>query len=294
MKTEIFAIFIIFFLILVIPTSYAQEDAKAKQKSVEVTISDTGNIHVKHVIFPSDSEAKLKLLDGTVKNLTITNEIGLPLMILGDGDELSVLPSENYSIVKYDLEDAVLLKDNVWTLNFFYLETTTFFPPKEADLIFVNNRPVYMGDKDAFACHGCQMILEYSIDEPKNYESVKWENKEFLVEIRSQSNIDNFIFDQSSKSITFDVSEKDRFVTTIIPLELLWGPYAVFLGDEKILFHDYINNGTHVWLNIKPNASGEISVIGTTVVPEFPIIAPLAMGFLIILVVPLIRKVNLH
>ena len=45
---------------------------------------------------------------------------------------------------------------------------------------------------------------------------------------------------------------------------------------------------------MKPDSSGEISIIGTTVIPEFPIIAPLAIGFLIILAMPLMRKFNLH
>ena len=82
------------------------------------------------------------------------------------------------------------------------------------------------------------MILEYSINDPKIFKNVKWEDKEFVVEINSHSNIDNFIFDQPTKSITFDVSKENKFVTTIIPLELLWEPYTVvLLDDEKILFH---------------------------------------------------------
>ena len=124
---------------------------------------------------------------------------------------------------------------------------------------------------------GCQMVLEYSINEPKIFKNVKWEDKEFAVEIRSHSNIDNFIFDQPTKSIIFDISKDTRYVTAIIPLELLWEPYLVFLDDEKIDQHKFNNNGTHVWLNMKPETSGEIIIVGTTVIPEFPTIAPLAM-----------------
>ena len=138
------------------------------------------------------------------------------------------------------------------------------------------------------------MVLEYSINEPKIFKNVKWEDKEFVVEIRSYSNIDKFRFDPPPKSITFDVSKENRFVTTIIPLELLWEPYVVFLDDEKIHLNKFNNNGTHVWLNIKPETTGEITIIGTTVIPEFPIIAPLAIGFLMILTVPLMRKFSLH
>ncbi len=75
---------------------------------------------------------------------------------------------------------------------------------------------------------------------------------------------------------------------------MLWEPYSIFLNDEKIFFREVNNNGTHVWLNMKPEATGEIIIIGTTVIPEFPIIAPLAVGFLMILVVPFMRKFNLH
>jgi hypothetical protein len=99
---------------------------------------------------------------------------------------------------------------------------------------------------------------------------------------------------QPTKEIKFNVNESNQFITTIIPLELLWGPYVVFLDDEKILFQDYKNNGTHIWINMKPDTAGKISIIGTTVVPEFPIIAPLAIGFLMIMIMPFVRKFNLH
>ena len=123
---------------------------------------------------------------------------------------------------------------------------------------------------------------------------VNWEDTEYLVEIKSFADIENFEFNQSAKEISFKINNSNQFVTTVIPLELLWGPYAVFLDDEKIFFQDSMNNGTHVWVNIKPDTSGKITMIGTTVVPEFPIIAPLAIGFLMMMMVPFVRKFNLR
>jgi len=296
---KIFAIFIIISLILVIPSTSAQEiniEEKARQKSVEVIISNTGDIHVKHIVSSSNSPKQIDLIDGTIQNLTITDEEGKEQLVtvIGKKDAVMIFPSETDSVVEYDLEDVLLLKDNVWTLDFLYLETTIFVIPEKLDLIFVNDRPVYMDDKRGFACHGCQMILEYSINEPKNIKQVNWEGKEFLVEIRTFADIESFDFNQPVKKISFKISDDNQFVTAIIPLELLWEPYMVFLDEEKIFFHEYINNGTHVWLNMRPETPGEITIIGTTVVPEFPIIAPLAVGFLMILVVPLIRKFNLR
>ena len=68
---------------------------------------------------------------------------------------------------------------------------------------------------------------------------------------------------------------KKIILTIVIPLELLWEPYTVFLDDEIIRVIPISNNGTHVSeLFMKPELQERL-VIGTTVVPEFPIIAPL-------------------
>ena len=299
MKSKIFAILSIIVLVLVIPSASAQEvniGEKARQKSVEVIISEEGNVHVKHIVSSSNSPKYIDLIEGTIENLTMTNEEGEEQLVtvLGGGDAVMILPSDSDFIVEYDLEDVLLLKDNMWTLNFLYLETTSFIMPEELDLIFVNERPVRIDDKRGILCHGCQMILEYSTNEPKNAIQVNWEDREFLVEIRTFADIENFKFNQLEKKISFQVNDDNQFVTTIIPLELLWEPYMVFLDDEKIFFHKYINNGTHVWLSMRPETSGEITIIGTTVIPEFPIIVPLAIGFLIIVAMPLIKKFNLR
>ena len=297
MKTEILGFLVILSLIVVIPIADAQISIgqKANQKSVEVIINSEGEVHVKHIVHKSSLPTDLELIYGTVSNVSVTNEEGDELLFsMNDDRTLLVQPSNEESIVEYDLEHALIQTNGVWTWSFRYLETTSFYFPDEVKLIFSNERPVYLDEKKGISCHGCQMVLEYSINEPKNFENVTWEDKEFEVEILTHSNIDNFVFDQPTRSISFDVSNENQFVTTIIPLELLWNPYVVFLDDEKIFFHEYNNDGTHVWLSLKPETSGTISIIGTTVIPEFPIIAPLAIGFLMILVLPFTRKFNLH
>ena len=298
MNTKIFGFLIILSIIFVVPIADAQISIgeKAKQKSVEIIINSVGDVHVKHVVRSSNVPTQVELIYGTVSNISLTSENGeeKQLTIIGDNSGVLILPSNVDSIIEYDLDQALNQKDNVWTWDFTYLELTTFIFPEEVNLIFVNENPVILNEKKGIACHGCQMVLEYSINEPKIFKNVKWEDREFVVEIRSYSNIDNFVFDQPTKSITFDVSQENRFVTTVIPLELLWEPYVVFLDDEKIHQNKFNNNGTHVWLNIKPETTGEITIIGTTVIPEFPIIAPLAIGFLMILTVPLMRKFSLH
>ena len=265
--------FIILVFIIVIPTVNAQEISigeKAVQRSVNVVINSANEIHVKHVIASSSSLKQVELIKGTITNLAVSDEGGKEKQfgVIGDNDSIMIYPSQEDTIIEYDLGDVLFLKDNVWTWDFKYLETTSFIVPKEVDLIFVNEKPVYLDEKKGIACHGCQMILEYAIDEPKILENVKLDNKEFLIEIRTFAEINQFNFNQLTKSISFEVNGENQFVTTIIPLELLSKPYNVFLEGEKIFFHSYIDNGTHVWLNIRPDNSGIVSIIGTTVMDE--------------------------
>jgi len=107
--------------------------------------------------------------------------------------------------------------------------------------------------------------LEYSLNEPKLYENVKIQDNEYLIEIRTWAKINQFNFDHELGEISFELIGEDAFVTTIIPIDFLSEPYQVFLDGEQILFHDYINNGTHVWLNMKPQNSGNISITGTVI-----------------------------
>ncbi|QUC64665.1 hypothetical protein NsoK4_09670 [Nitrosopumilus sp. K4] len=297
MTRKVFGFFLVLLCLSVIPPAYSQVSVGeyAVQRYVEVVIGLEGEIHVKHILASTGIPKQVELISGTASNVKVSNVDGQEQLfsMLGDYGVL-VMPSNEELVVEYDLDDVLVQKDGLWTWDFRYLQTTSFIFPNEVDLIFSNGKPVYLADKKGIACHGCQMILEYSIDEPTNLENVTWEDKEFHVEMRSHAGLENFVFDQPSKRITFDVNQENRIVTTIIPLELLWGPYEVFLEDEKIFVYDHINNGTHSWVIMKPDISGEVSIIGTTVVPEFPIIAPLAIGFVMMIILPIIRKVNLH
>ena len=76
--------------------------------------------------------------------------------------------------------------------------------------------------------------------------------------------------------------------------ELLGGPYVILLNDEKITYTKSSSKENYISLSMKPESSGEIIIIGTTVIPEFSMFLPLIMGFLIILTVPFMKKFSLH
>ena len=287
-----------FALIILIssPEVFGQESfQEIEQKSVTITIDNEGNVKVVHELRNSKDPSQLTFVDGVVSNVKFM-KLGIEESVPeAEGmKNIVLLPNQGNLIVTYDLNDVLIEKNSVWTWDFFYPVSTAFIFPEEVDLLFANERPVFLNDKKGIVCHGCQMLLEYSINDLEIFEDIKWEDKEFIVKINSNSNVDRFSFDQPSKSITFNVSEENRFVATIIPLELLWEPYSVFLNDEKIIFQQYFNNGTHVWVSLVPETSGEITIIGTTVVPEFSMMIPLIMGFLVILTLPFMKKFNLR
>ena len=66
------------------------------------------------------------------------------------------------------------------------------------------------------------------------------------------------------------------------------------LEDEQIRYSKSDENENNVLLNIKPETTGQVTIIGTTVIPEFSMFIPLIMGFMIILTVPLMKKFSLR
>ena len=178
-----------------------------------------------------------------------------------------ILPSNEEVTVSYELTDVLVLEDNLWTWNVLYLQSTSFIFPEEADLIFVNNQPVLLGDKPGIMCHGCQMKLEYSLDQKKSIEIIKNQNEEYKIEIITWAETNQFSFD-NDLGFSFDIEGDNDFVTVIIPKNFLIGPYQVLLDNEKIRFQSHIENSTHTWLNFKPESSGEISISGV-IIPDF-------------------------
>ena len=116
----------------------------------------------------------------------------------------------------------------------------------------------------------------------------------FRSEIISDSKIQFFNFNQPEKSISFQINDENKFVTVTMSEELLGGPYVTLLNDEQIKYSKFIRDGSTVILNLKPEIPGQITIIGTTVIPEFSMFIPLIMGFMIILMVPIMRKFTLR
>ena len=288
------------FALIAVPVANAQFGAPAYQKSTHLIIDELNNIEAKHVIGFSNDPVMVNLFEGAItESITVTNEDGkeLEFAIVGMSDygAVTIFSADKNTIIKYNLENMFRQSDNLLTLNIGYPKTFGILFSEKTDQIFLNNQIIQLGDKKGISINGGGYVnVEYYSEMPKIIQEVQWKEDKFNVEIITDSKIDRFNFDQESKSISFQVNEKNKFVTISMEEELLGGPYVILLNDEKIMYTKSSSKENHVSLSMKPESPGEIIIIGTTVIPEFSMFLPLIMGFLIILTVPFMKKFSLH
>ena len=288
------------FALIAVPIASAQLGAPAYQKSTHLIIDELNNIEAKHVIGFSNDPVMINLFEGAIpESITVTNEDGkeLEFAIAGMGayGAVTIFTATENTIIKYNLKDMFWYSDNLLTLNVGYPKTFGILFPEKIDQIFLNDQMIQIGDKKGISINGGGYVnVEYYSEMPKKIQEVQWKEDKFNVEIITDSKINEFNFDQKSKSISFQINEKNKFVTINMEEKLLGGPYVILLNDEQIKYSKYFIKENHISLSMKPESSGEIIIIGTTVIPEFSMFIPLIMGFVIILTVPLMRKVSLH
>lgn len=270
-------------LFLIAGTAFAQEVSfgTPANQAVKITISENGDAHITHTVEKSNQVQQLQAILDDFTNLQITDENGGSPQYGEAGGEkpgFVIFPAEDKVLVEYDLVNAVTEKDGMWTWDYVYLASTAFYLPEKIDLVFVNTNPVNLAGQKGIKCHGCQVKLEYELEKTETTKQVQWEDKKFDVKLITKTDIASFEFDQPNKKLSFDVNEANKYITLIIPLELIWNPYEVFLNGEKILKHEFYSDGKEIWLNIKPNETGTVEIIGVSAVPEFPITVVLILG----------------
>ena len=288
------------FALIAVPVANAQFGAPAYQKSTHLIIDELDNIEAKHVIGFSNDPVMVNLFEGAItESITVTNEDGkeLEFAIVGMSDygAVTIFSADKNTIIKYNLENMFRQSDNLLTLNIGYPKTFGILFSEKTDQIFLNNQIIQLGDKKGISINGGGYVnVDYYSEMPKIIQEVQWKEDKFDVEIITDSEIDEFNFDQESKSISFQVNEKNKFVTISMEEELLGGPYVILLNDEQIKYSKYSIKENHISLSMKPESPGQITIIGTTVIPEFSMFIPLIMGFVIILTVPFMKKFSLH
>jgi hypothetical protein len=269
---------------------YAQEinfGSPAVQE-VSIRISENGNAHVTHEVQQSMQTQQVDFVSDNFTNFTIIDDEGEEPQYAETGGEkpgLVLFPTRDDVIIEYDVEGIMQQKDGLWTLDYLYLAPSAFYLPDGVKLFYVNEKLVQLEDKQGLKCHGCQVTLEYELEPTILTKQVQWQDKKFDVKMITQTEISEVNLDQQQKTISIKVTEKDKYITLIIPRELLWNPYEVFLNEKPILHQEQIDVGNNVWLHIKPNEAGTVDIIGVSVVPEFPFTTILVLSAAMIAVV---------
>ena len=296
------SVFVLIMLVMITPSISAQLSIapQANQKIIEVILDEKGNVKVKHLVFSTANTVTVNLFEGTISNLLVINEEGeeIDTTLVDDGygnKSVMIFPTKQEIIIEYDLEDKLFMNENLANIGINYSEEFSVKFSKKINLIFVNNNPIFLEEKAGINVNGGgKLNLQYHLDVPKIIEIVKWEEDKFPVEIISDSEIKNFNFEQTSKSISFQINKENKFITITMPEILLGGPYVTLLDDEKIEYAKWVDEDENVSITVKPESIGQITIIGTTVIPEFSMFIPLIMGFMIILTVPLMKKFSLR
>ena len=272
MNNQIYLIVLLLALVTVIPTASAQLSlgAEANQKLIEVNLNKSEIVNVKHVIAASSIPVNLNLFDGVIsESITVTNDNGdeKQFGLANDGQvntSITIFPTKSNTIIKYDLEDASTLYENLWTVRVEYSETFSVLFSEEINLFFLNNNIIQLENKKGISVNnGGDVVIQYYNKIPKIIEEVGWGEGKFEVEIITNSKIDKFNVDQESKSISFQVNQKNKFVTVTMEEKLLDSPYIISLNDEKIKYTKSVNKENYVSLSMKPQAVGEIAITGS-------------------------------
>lgn len=241
-------------------------------ETIKVTIDEAGTAHVIHDVnstFAKSQPIQIDLVNGSMANLTVTdaNNSAVEYTTI-QKSPLSIIlsPSQrNMTLIKYDLVNVVKNMDGVWKWNYYEPQDTAFtafYFPSGVDMIWANDRPVYLGNR-GLGQHGNGFVLEYSINEPVTIQNVQTAGKNFAVGVRTTAGVGDYVFDQALNTYSFSVDKANVPVTVIMPQDLLSGPYTVTLNGNATLHQEFHNNATHAWIGFKVAKSGTVRITGT-------------------------------
>ena len=271
-------------------------------EDIKVRIDESGTAHVTHYVKGNSvAPVQAELIKNNVTDLSVTDKNGISVQYSTINnlkkEAVLIFPAQrNITLIKYDLPQVVSLNNGVWKWNYYTPTDTTFtdfYFPKGVDMIWANDRPVYLGEQ-GLRQHGDGMTLEYIINEPVISQNIQWTDKNFIVGIRTLSDVGQYAFDQSIKSYAFDINKANTHVIVVMPQELLWGPYEVKLNGNGTLYTVFHNNGTHVWIGLTPHKTGTIQLTGTTAIPEFPLFIPLVIGISAVIALQFKNRLNFN
>jgi len=260
---------IVFLLIpLALPLSYAE----FSENSLTIAISSTGMVKVIEKISPrvTVSSIHIPVISNKISNILATDEKNTVLSVVQNGNTIRI-DSLGASHVTLTYSVNILEKTSgIWNLAYNGHMVSAIILPPMSNIISVNTVPLDIKNDTVMMPAG-EISLSYTVRTMStNNFAASWNNSNYQVKIITASKVDNFAFVQNSKTVSFTV-DNNAPILVILSKSLLGGPYGIQLNDHPIEFKNYYQNSTHSWLKIDPTSSGSIKIIGTTVIPEFPV-----------------------
>ena len=124
-------------------------------------------------------------------------------------------------------------------------------------------------------------------------------SKFFDVEYDFDGVLSNIAIDEQQKSITFEIISKkassNNDLELRLPSELLDGPFVVWVDDEKLSDFEHIQDGSInvLLVSLYPD-SKIITIVGTSIVPEFGQMAMIILGISVVSMVILSQRFKIR
>ncbi len=283
-------------LISISPQVFAEEGLDAllaernavliEQQKIVFEVGKYSEVRVKHIIetgaWNFDRPRIIEILPGAHSNLSVTDEDGDRLNFTYEKETFEeskyiVLNQKlgNYDLIaEYTLDDFMELKDGLWEENFLFSSDVMIMVDEDIELIFVNSRPIDVGDAKGINCIGCGMTLEYFHDESWYVKEISSVEENFEIEFLSYKEISNMEFvEGGTQLLNFNVKDEDQLFVLKIPLKNFLNPYQVYFTEnddtnldqiDKIRKTEFSQDETHVNISFRTSGEGIISIIGAT------------------------------
>ena len=127
-----------------------------------------------------------------------------------------------------------------------------------------------------------------TVGHPSTYlHKAEWNQTIYCVEMKTNSTILNFTFDQPNRKITFKVSGPSGtigFCNVTIPNTLLWGDFTLLVDGNLPTTLTRRDNATHtsLYFTYELLSNRNVQIIGEYVIPEFQTWASMLLMFLIL------------
>lgn len=258
---------------------------EARVPSVSIAILGNGTAQVEHKVAGGGGEGgpmRVPLVagegDGRPVDVRAIGGDGIDIggIEVSDDGSYAVVPAGidgGGLLVGYGLDGAMRLSEpSTYSWSFLYRATTSFALPDGVDVAFVNGQAVHFTGARAFTCHGCQMELEFTVDEPRGVQTFELggggEKERIDVGVWTAAEVGPLAFDPASMSVAYEaggVSDAGgRWVTLVVPPGLLGPPYRAEIGGENAPVTTFDAGDGLVGVSVRPAEDGTVRIFGST------------------------------